>query len=724
MSLPFRHLYEFGEFCLDIREKILTRGGEAVELTPKGFELLSVLVENHGRLLEKEELMDKIWADSFVEESNLTFNIRQLRKILGDDAHAPKYIKTVRRHGYRFIADVRESTAEEKSPPSDDVSPADSRSAALPSAEENFDSQDKKRFLTPILLLPLLLFVGAAIVATVYVRRRNIEPTAPVLNVPFASEKLSTNGKTFHAVLSPDGESVIYTNGAISEKQSVRRRQLADGSSVEIIPPSDDVYYGLQIAPDGQQIYFARGARGADAPINIFRVSIFGGVPQKILSGTEGWMSVSPDGAKVSFVRCPYNDTEFCSLWIADAADGKNERKLVARTRPYRISCNTFAPDGKTVAFAVGQSANASNEFGLTEVDVETGAERELTKEKFFNIISLARLSDKSGWMVTASRIPNRSSRIWRISATTDEAVPLTKDSEAYGILSLDKDETKIVSTQIKQNFRLRLIHPADRSRDRILADAVAASFAPDGKIYFASEMSGNREIWSLNADGEQRQLTNNLADEGAPVTSPDGNFVYFVSNRSGAAHVWRMNTDGSDQRQITQQTGGFPLAVTPDGEWIFYHHGIDRTLWRVSSKTGEEQIVLNKINHHFAVSPDGLQVAYPENEGAEKVLVVASLSDGQTLKRFRITNKKFLIHQIAWMNDGKGVAYVSSEQDFGSKTLWLQSFDEETPRRLADLGSEELSSFSSLSALSNDRTFAVIQGTWLHDAVLLKGLK
>jgi DNA-binding winged helix-turn-helix (wHTH) protein len=92
MSFQFKNLYEFGEFRLDTKEKILMRGEEQLEVTPKGFELLSVLVENHGLLLEKDTLMEKIWADSFVEESNLTFNIRQLRKILDDDAQNQKYI--------------------------------------------------------------------------------------------------------------------------------------------------------------------------------------------------------------------------------------------------------------------------------------------------------------------------------------------------------------------------------------------------------------------------------------------------------------------------------------------------------------------------------------------------------------------------------------------------------------------------------------------------------
>ncbi|HEY8561560.1 MAG TPA: transcriptional regulator, partial [Pyrinomonadaceae bacterium] len=106
MSFPFNQIYEFGDFRLDAREKTLTRGGEPILITPKGFELLTFFVENPGRLLGKEEILETIWAGSFVEESNLTFNIRQLRVVLGDDAHQPKYIKTVRRHGYRFIADV------------------------------------------------------------------------------------------------------------------------------------------------------------------------------------------------------------------------------------------------------------------------------------------------------------------------------------------------------------------------------------------------------------------------------------------------------------------------------------------------------------------------------------------------------------------------------------------------------------------------------------------
>ena len=113
MLLEMEHLYDFGDFRLDTKEKMLMRDGKPVALTPKAFEILCLFVKNHGRLIEKDELMQKIWANSFVEESNLTFNIRQLRKTLDDDAQNPTYIKTVPRHGYRFIAPVKDIVEDE-----------------------------------------------------------------------------------------------------------------------------------------------------------------------------------------------------------------------------------------------------------------------------------------------------------------------------------------------------------------------------------------------------------------------------------------------------------------------------------------------------------------------------------------------------------------------------------------------------------------------------------
>jgi DNA-binding winged helix-turn-helix (wHTH) protein len=98
-------LYEFGPFRLDPAERKLTRNNEVVVLTPKAFDTLLLLVQNSGHLLEKDELITKLWPDSFVEEGSLSNNIFLLRKALGEN---PAYIETVPRRGYRFVGAVRQ----------------------------------------------------------------------------------------------------------------------------------------------------------------------------------------------------------------------------------------------------------------------------------------------------------------------------------------------------------------------------------------------------------------------------------------------------------------------------------------------------------------------------------------------------------------------------------------------------------------------------------------
>jgi DNA-binding winged helix-turn-helix (wHTH) protein len=109
------YLYEFGPFRLDVTERLLSRDGEALPLSPKAFDLLLALVERQGRLLGKEELMKLVWPDTFVEEANLSYTISLIRKALGPDAELQQFIETVPKHGYRFIADVRRERAGETS---------------------------------------------------------------------------------------------------------------------------------------------------------------------------------------------------------------------------------------------------------------------------------------------------------------------------------------------------------------------------------------------------------------------------------------------------------------------------------------------------------------------------------------------------------------------------------------------------------------------------------
>ena len=99
--------YEFGRFRVKPDERVLLRGDELVSLTPKAFDILLTLLENDGRIVNKDDLMKKVWPNTFVEEGNLTQNVSLLRKALGESANGPQFIETVPRRGYRFVAPVK-----------------------------------------------------------------------------------------------------------------------------------------------------------------------------------------------------------------------------------------------------------------------------------------------------------------------------------------------------------------------------------------------------------------------------------------------------------------------------------------------------------------------------------------------------------------------------------------------------------------------------------------
>ena len=123
------YLYEFGSFRLDPVEHLLLCDGKEISLTPKVFDTLAILVENHGHIVDKDKLMELIWADAFVDESNLAKNVSVLRKVLAENDGNLQYIETIPKRGYRFVAPIIEVKAEEssKKTPQTDLVPKNSK---------------------------------------------------------------------------------------------------------------------------------------------------------------------------------------------------------------------------------------------------------------------------------------------------------------------------------------------------------------------------------------------------------------------------------------------------------------------------------------------------------------------------------------------------------------------------------------------------------------------
>ncbi len=177
MGTTVKPLYEFGPFQLDPPERLLLCDGQPIPMPPKAFELLVVLVERRGHLVEKDELLKAVWRGSFVEEGNLSVAVSVLRKALNDDRGLHKYIETVSKRGYRFVADVRE-VGEPENLPAQALPDAASRAGEGITAREEHPAavshpsvvSQNRIFLWGILLATLALIIFL-IVAKVVPRR-------------------------------------------------------------------------------------------------------------------------------------------------------------------------------------------------------------------------------------------------------------------------------------------------------------------------------------------------------------------------------------------------------------------------------------------------------------------------------------------------------------------------------------------------------------------------
>src|SRR5688572_10639729 len=212
MSSQENHLYEFGPYVMDPRSRILLKDGATVRLTPKAFDTLLVLVQHAPQVVAKEQLLKEVWPDIFVEEGSLSHNIHGLRKVLGDDSSEPRYIETIPKRGYRFVAPVKVSGADTaQSDASDNVEVEEAFIVEPPVVE--------KPTLTPVITnrhkkrrmwagVAAVALVGSAIAGFVFIKRT--PATAPPVSRAKTTLVRLTNNTAMDVspVWSPDGRRI------------------------------------------------------------------------------------------------------------------------------------------------------------------------------------------------------------------------------------------------------------------------------------------------------------------------------------------------------------------------------------------------------------------------------------------------------------------------------------------------------------------------------------
>ncbi|MFL6231204.1 MAG: winged helix-turn-helix domain-containing protein [Pyrinomonadaceae bacterium] len=778
MSKQGGRLYEFGPYRLLPAERLLLREGEPVQLTPKAFETLVVLVERGGRLVEKDELLDEVWAGTSVEESNVAQNVFTLRRVLGRCQDGKPYIETVPKRGYRFLPGVKvfEDRGEElltrrneaaqhgaeTLETSDDFAPdalTPSRTPAggavelgvddyvvvadavppleannwhdamiVPAhvvAEERAQPVPQRWHKTGALVASAALALALIALGVVIARLFLGPPPSPPPSAMKLS-RLASGAIIWSAAISPDGRYVAHVVENAGQT-SIWVRQVATTTDLHIIPPDHNaVYWGLTFSRDGDYLYYVKYVPGERFP-SLYRVAALGGSSRKIVNDINSHVTTSPDGRRIAFVR----DLPDESVLIIADADGTNERQLSVRHTPSAFFSGTprggpsWSPDGLTIATGV-ISLEGGYHGEVLVVSVDGGTERTLTSHRWEKVAQVAWLSDGSG-LLAAAREPSSDAQIWHVSYPDGAARKITSDLGDYHEISLTADSRTLVTVQYDRPSTIAFVPespPVASKRTTAGMDEgyYGLSWTPDGKLVYASGAGGNLDIWLVEQDGvTTEQLTTDAHHDSTPAVSPDGRSVAFISYRNGdIPHVWRMDIDGGSQRQLTNQTSEGTPSFTPDGRWVVYSVS-GSGIWKVPAEGGQPVLIFGGNAHTPSVSPDGALVAcfYRDVKlHATDKIGLLPIEGGQPVKVLD-EPEDISSPTIRWAADGRALIYVGTRNNISN--LRALPLDGAATRPLTNFTSNLIFNF----AWSRDnRQLALASGNTTEHIVLINDFR
>ena len=548
---------------------------------------------------------------------------------------------------------------------------------------------------------------------------------------PFDSIKLTrltTAGHAGMAAMSLDGRYVAHVDFSPVGRQSLWLRQIATTSNVEIVPAADVRYNGLTFSPDGNHIYYSTYPRAGNMG-SLYQVPVLGGGARLILEDVDTSVSFRPDGKEFAFIRGMPDDGS--SAIVMANADGSNLRTFALRHRPLRFPLLgvAWSPDGRLLAATGGNDDELRGQVVL--IEAATAKATVLPTPDWRQVSRVAWLPDGSGLLVNAQESAGESSnQIFVVSYPSGASRRITNDLSSYSGLGVAPDGKSFVAIRNERKaaiWTMALNSPA--AATAITADAAAdegaqgIAWAPDGRIVYTTEASGNPDIWIMNADGSRRvQLTSAAGLDISPRVTGDGRFIVFVSDRDGASRAWRMALDGSGSTRLSADVLARPrVNLSSDGKWIYYNesHGGDSR--RVSIDGGAVQSVFSpeliaRLSeplppgfHEPVPSPDGAAFSAHYNTARGERIVVIPAAGGAL---------KFLESvppSGQWTADSRGFIYIDARN--GVLNLFRQMVSGGAPVPVTQFTSEQIFNY----ALSQDQKHAaVVRGRVSSDVVLV----
>ncbi|HKM49381.1 MAG TPA: winged helix-turn-helix domain-containing protein [Terriglobales bacterium] len=648
----------FSSFELDLRARELRKHGLRIKLQDQPFQILALLLERPGEVVTREELRDRLWpADTFVDfDHSLNSAVKKLRQALNDDPDVPRFIETLPRRGYRFIAPLSNSSlpapsAAELAESSDGAESSAQTSAPASSATAH--ARHWKLWAAGTVGFALALALVAWFRPW---RTGSLASAVPVRLVPLTAFSNEFSKGSF----SPDGNQVAFSwdGDQPDEGIDVYVKQIGVEKPLQVTQKFGFNFFPV-FSPDGRYIAFLHGSRG-EVP-GIFVIPALGGPPRRLIDfapdiDCRPSLNWSPDGKFLLYAdRAGDQPCSVKRLTIEDLSIRRLSFPPVPSTGDWDAQ---YSPDGKSIAFI----HNTKDVEDIYVMPAEGGTPRRVTFDN--------RLLSGLAWMPDSKELIFSSNRggsswgLWRMPAVGGIPERLSVGSERayFPSVSLKGNRLAYASGLWNENIWRVPVAPGHHlgKPERIIFSSMqeeGPQYSADGKhIAFQSTRSGNFEIWRSDADGTNlvqltsfggpltgtprwspdgrqiscdtrpgphpnihifsadggpaRRLPNDSSDDGVASWSHDGRWLYFASNRSGKWQVWKRTVDGGQPVQVTSD-GGFAALESSNGKSIYYTKFDEGGIRQVPADGGQEIKVTDEPPKgfwgYFAVGPDGL---------------------------------------------------------------------------------------------------------------------
>jgi Tol biopolymer transport system component/DNA-binding winged helix-turn-helix (wHTH) protein len=643
MLHPLR-LFRFGGFVLDCAQRRLSHANDELYLPPKTFDLLLYLIQNRGRVIAKEELLDAVWPGVTVGENTLSQRIREVRDALRDEPSAARFIKTIPRVGYQFISEVVEEGPE--------VSPAQAPLGAnQPGARARY-------------LFAIAAVIGGAVLAFL----------VRVGNPPrISGQKLVSDfpGSPRSPSLSPDGGTMVYVDDADGRPQ-LWIRSLSGGESTQLTFLDGFGAGSPRWSPEGDEILFNH-ARG------IWSVSRFGGAPRKVIESGRN-PSFSADGRRIAYEGLGIPDDDR-SIWIANW-DGTERRRVFEQRYPL-AAMPALSPDGKSIVFYQTDGGPMGD---LWIVPSAGGQLRRLTFDDA-EVDTPIWTPDSRFILFSSRRAGSRT--LWRIPAEGGNPESVTSGAGEDSNPQISSDGQRLIYSNTRNRFSLMLMDASTGSGRTVLERRTLISgprFSPNGdRLAFFHETDTGIHLFTTDLNGrDPRQVTARKGERNlVPQWSPGGDALLFSQVRPKDSYR-RVSVLGGESTEVAPWPWHYWVVPDPHGQTIVYRPGAPASSITVirQLQTGEEiplEISLNNPRWSY----DGRTVFGTQTVRRENSIAWNVVSCVATTGACRVLTSG---HGAVPSPDGHRL-YFMRPATGGLRALWCASTDGRDERYLGEIG-------------------------------------